>query len=66
LENILENEKSMDDESKICYLIKKIDYLMDSNSTDEMHDRMDNIVYDPEFKSILDGCKHKPKFLLNF
>jgi hypothetical protein len=56
----------MDDESKICYLIKTIDYLMESNSTDEMHDRMDNIIYAPEFKGILDGCEPKPKFLLNF
>jgi len=59
-------QHKMDDESKICYLIKMIDYLMDSNSTDEMHSRMDNIIYAPEFKSILDGCEHKPKFLLNF
>ena len=56
----------MDNENKICYLIKTIDYLMDSNSTDEMHDRMDNVIYAPEFKNILDGCDAKPRFLMNF
>jgi hypothetical protein len=56
----------MKDKDKIDFLIKAIDYIMDANNTDEMHDRMDNIIYAPEFKSILDGCEPKPKFLLNF
>jgi hypothetical protein len=58
--------KEMTDAEKVFYLIKAIDYLMDASSTDEMHDRMDNVVYSPAFNVILEGCEPKPRFLVNF
>jgi hypothetical protein len=56
----------MEDKEKINYLIKMIDYIMDANDTDEMHDRMDNVIYAAEFKKIIDECNPKPKYLVNF
>ena len=58
--------KEMTDAEKVFYLIKAIDYLMDADSTDAMHHRMDNVIYAPEFKDILDNCEPKPRFLVNF
>jgi hypothetical protein len=57
----------MEDKDKINYLIKMIDYICDENCKHcQLRERIDNVIYAPEFKKIIDECDPKPKYLVNF
>jgi hypothetical protein len=53
-------------DNRVQYLIRMIDFLMDSKDKNDMVNRMNLCVENKEFIDIIDGLETKPKFLINF